>query len=209
MATAVYLEEGSKRVFACSLDWPGWCRSAKTGDEALDLLGSYAPRYAVIAKQAGLKFGPKEGSAFDIVERVEGSASTDFGVPGSVPAADLAPLMRGERVKLAKVVEASWKVFDKVASKAPASLRKGPRGGGRDRDKIIHHVADAEAGYGRKFGVQEKGELLRPALLKAIASVTSPEPPFEKGWPVRYAARRISWHAIDHLWEIEDRSNAG
>jgi hypothetical protein len=206
MAMAVYLEEGSKRVFACSLDWPGWCRSAKTADDALETLAAYAPRYAVIAKQAGLKFGPKEGNSLDVVERIKGSGSTDFGVPGSVPTVDLEPLKRGERVKLAKLVEASWKVLDKVASKAPASLRKGPRGGGRNRDKIIAHVADAEGAYARKFGVEEKGDLLRPALLKAIASATSPEPPVEKGWPVRYAARRISWHAIDHLWEIEDRS---
>jgi hypothetical protein len=25
-------------------------------------------------------------------------------------------------------------------------------------------------------------------------------------WPVRYAARRTAWHALDHAWEIEDRS---
>jgi hypothetical protein len=28
----------------------------------------------------------------------------------------------------------------------------------------------------------------------------------EKGWPPRYAARRIAWHALDHAWEIEDKS---
>lgn len=27
-----------------------------------------------------------------------------------------------------------------------------------------------------------------------------------KGWPARYAARRIAWHVLDHAWEIEDRS---
>jgi hypothetical protein len=27
----------------------------------------------------------------------------------------------------------------------------------------------------------------------------------EKGWPARYAARRIAWHALDHAWEMEDR----
>jgi hypothetical protein len=30
-----------------------------------------------------------------------------------------------------------------------------------------------------------------------------------KGWPPRYAARRIAWHALDHAWEIEDRSEPG
>ncbi|HKA98202.1 MAG TPA: hypothetical protein VKD66_18215 [Streptosporangiaceae bacterium] len=28
----------------------------------------------------------------------------------------------------------------------------------------------------------------------------------EQGWPARYAARRIAWHALDHAWEMEDRS---
>ena len=27
-----------------------------------------------------------------------------------------------------------------------------------------------------------------------------------KGWPQRYAVRRIAWHALDHVWEMEDRS---
>jgi hypothetical protein len=29
------------------------------------------------------------------------------------------------------------------------------------------------------------------------------------GWPPRYAAHRIAWHALDHAWEIEDRSVSG
>jgi hypothetical protein len=28
----------------------------------------------------------------------------------------------------------------------------------------------------------------------------------DRRWPARYAARRIAWHALDHAWEIEDRS---
>jgi hypothetical protein len=27
-----------------------------------------------------------------------------------------------------------------------------------------------------------------------------------RGWPLRYAARRFCWHVLDHLWEIEDKS---
>jgi len=26
------------------------------------------------------------------------------------------------------------------------------------------------------------------------------------GWPPRTAVRRMAWHALDHLWEIEDKS---
>jgi hypothetical protein len=30
--------------------------------------------------------------------------------------------------------------------------------------------------------------------------------PISKRWTARFAARRIAWHALDHAWEIEDRS---
>jgi hypothetical protein len=56
VTTPVYLEVGSKRVFACSLDWPGWCRSGKTEEAALDALSAYAPRYAPVAAEAGRRF---------------------------------------------------------------------------------------------------------------------------------------------------------
>jgi hypothetical protein len=39
-----------------------------------------------------------------------------------------------------------------------------------------------------------------------LASPNGGTPPVPKGWPPRYAARRIAWHALDHAWEIEDRS---
>ncbi len=42
----VYLELGSKRVFAAAVDWPGWCRSGKDERQALDALLAAAPRYA-------------------------------------------------------------------------------------------------------------------------------------------------------------------
>jgi hypothetical protein len=40
------------------------------------------------------------------------------------------------------------------------------------------------------------------AALRDPGSVVTPQ----KGWPLRYAARRIGWHVLDHLWEIEDKS---
>jgi Transposase, Mutator family len=59
-----------------------------------------------------------------------------------------------------RLVTAAWATFDEVAAGSPAELRKGPRGGGRDRDKLIDHVIGAEAAYARKLGV----ELRRPAI---------------------------------------------
>jgi hypothetical protein len=208
----VYLESGSKGVFACAVDWPGWCRSGKDEDSALQALATAAPRYAVVAAVAKVVFPARAAARLDVVERVPGSASTDFGVPGTVISLDSRPLTKAQALRLVSLVEASWRIFDGVAASAPAELRKGPRGGGRDRDAIVDHVLGAEVAYGRKIGIR----LSQPALHDALAiaahrsaildALRSSKRAVGKGWPTRYAARRIAWHALDHAWEIEDRS---
>jgi hypothetical protein len=52
----VYVEAGGQKVFACSIDFPGWCRSGKTEELALEALAAYAPRYAEVAKRAKAAF---------------------------------------------------------------------------------------------------------------------------------------------------------
>ena len=81
---------------------------------------------------------------------------TDFGAPGEIAAGDYDPLPGGEADRIAALVEASWAVFGDVARAAPAQLRKGPRGGGRDTDQIIEHVIGAEASFGRKIGLRHR-----------------------------------------------------
>ena len=75
------------------------------------------------------------------------------------------------------------------------------------------HVIGAETVYARKIGVRHREpaagddaalEALRRDVLAAVRT-GSAGGPVEKGWPLRYAARRIAWHALDHAWEIEDR----
>ena len=142
--TDVYLEVGTKRVFACALEWPGWCRAAKTEDDALDALAAYGVRYAAVAREAGVDFPDMRRPAFHVVERVPGSAGyTDFGVPGAVAARDREPLTDEEAARQASLVRAAWIVFDRIAATAPAELRKGPRGGGRNRDAVVDHVLGA------------------------------------------------------------------
>ena len=75
------MESGQKRVFACAVDWPGWCRAGRDESQALAALAASASRYALVAKQAGLKFSSSGDSDFEVIQRVQGSASTDFGVP--------------------------------------------------------------------------------------------------------------------------------
>ena len=151
-----------------------------------------------------------------MVERIAGSASTDFGVPGEIAKRDTTPLAAAEGRRLASLVEAAWVVYDQVVSAAPAELRKGPRGGGRDRDKIADHVLDAEGAYVRKLGLRLKPPprndrpavaAFREAITDALQRPSKGHALVEKGWPQRYAARRIAWHALDHAWEIQDRSD--
>ncbi len=75
-----YLELGSNRVFAAALDWPGWARSGKTDQEALDRLADYAEHYRPVAERAEVRF--PVAYDFDVLERLPGSGSTDFGAPG-------------------------------------------------------------------------------------------------------------------------------
>jgi hypothetical protein len=215
MATSVYLEAGSKRVFACALEWPGWCRSAKTEEAALAALAAYTPRYAVVAREAGLAFSITAGFRLDVVERIKGTFGTDFGVPEREAASDREPLSRKEAEKLAGVLAASWTVFDRVVAAAPPQLRKGPRGGGRDRDAIRDHVIGAESMYARKLGIRSPQPAprdglaltaVREAMLEAVRSATGTPHVPDKDWPVRYGVRRAAWHELDHAWEIEDRS---
>ena len=203
MATPVYLEVGTKKIFACSLDWPGWARAAETEEEALDALASYAERYRPVAEAAGVRFPKAAGDSFDVVERVKGDTTTDFGAPHVPAGADATKLTKAQAQRLAGLVEASWTVFDRVVSASPAELRKGPRGGGRDRDKMVAHVMDAERAYFRKVGVKDG----RDAFLDALRAARDPQPELStRSWPWRYAARRVAWHVLDHAWEMEDRS---
>jgi hypothetical protein len=214
----VGVESGAKRVFAWAIEWPGWARSGKTEEQALDALASYAPRYAAVAKQAGVRFPARAGGSgtdFEVVERVKGSGATDFGIPHEVVEADAGPLRKPEAERQAKLVAASWEALDRVVAGAPAELRKGPRGGGRDRDKIVDHVLGAESSYARQLGIKHpqpdagdaKGIAAhREELLEALRTPSDGSPVVPKGWPSRYGARRIAWHVLDHAWEIEDRS---
>ncbi|MEO6797102.1 MAG: hypothetical protein ABI401_13115 [Candidatus Dormibacter sp.] len=204
--TDVYIEAGSKRVFASAVDWPGWSRSGKTEEAALEALAASAARYAVIAKQAGIPFNAKTAATFKLVERLPGTVSTDFGVPEAIRKGDHAPVTGKDAKRNADLLAAAWAVFDGAVARAPASLRKGPRGGGRDRDQIAEHVVGAEDMYARKIGLRIKDpQERRTAILDANRTGSAAIP--EKGWPIRYAVRRIAWHVIDHAWEIEDRRN--
>jgi len=213
----VSIEATPKKSFATAVDWPGWSRSAKAEALAIETLASYAERYAPVARLAGEALDDPDRLELDVVERTEGGASTEFGVPGNVTKHDRRPVSAKEADRLARLVDAAWQTFDKVAKGAPSDLRKGPRGGGRNTSKIVDHVLGSDHAYAREMGLRlpppdpadrATVEALRAAMMEVLRQKSDGSPLAGRKWTTRYAAHRIAWHALDHAWEIEDRSEA-
>ena len=215
-ATRVAIEVGrSAKLFATALDWPGWSRGVprKAGPEAgLEALDDYRVRYAAVAAAGDVPFRPPR--TFDVVETRDGDASTDFGVASIGFAADGEPWTAAEARRQVGLLRGSWRELDRVAAESTASLRRGPRGGGRDRDDIVRHVVEAERGYARRLGVRHPPfdpfdlgarEALRGEVAEVLLAARDMTPATDRGWTPRYAVRRFTWHVVDHVWEIEDK----
>lgn len=219
---AVYVELGKKRVFAGALDWPGWCRTGRDEGAALEALFAYGPRYACILRPARLGFhAPTDRSAFVVVERLQGNATTDFGAPDIAPAHDAFAMDDAELRRLQAILRACWRAFDATVKKTTGkTLRSGPRGGGRTLDGVVQHVLEAEQGYLSRLGGRvppsddsdrEPWDRTRRAIQETLAAAARGEiaargPRGGKRWMPRYFVRRVAWHVLDHLWELEDRA---
>ncbi|HKH54730.1 MAG TPA: hypothetical protein VKA58_04675 [Propionibacteriaceae bacterium] len=221
-ATTVLLEVTPRISFASALDWPGWCRAGRDEGAALEALANYAERYSPVAERAEVSF--PSAVAFDVVERVPGGPSTAFAAlecrrpfPQITAEAEHGEVTAAAARRLVGLVTASWATFDEIAAASPSELRKGPRGGGRDRDKLIDHVIGAETAYARKLGVKLKQpaiddiaaiEGLRKAIAAVVGAPAAGTPAVSNGWATRYAARRIAWHVLEHAWEMQDRAES-
>jgi hypothetical protein len=211
---AVAVEETPKRTFASAIDWPGWSRSGRTVAGALEAILAYADRYRRVATLAEVSF-PSGDLEVEVFETASGGAGTEFGVPSRVTEADHRSTTAADGERLARLVEAAWACLAEVAKRSPEVLRKGPRGGGRDRTKMLGHVLEADAAYAREIGLRLQAPALddrravaelRAAMLDALRAPTDGSPLAGRKWTARYAAHRIAWHALDHAWEMEDRS---
>jgi hypothetical protein len=200
----VVLEVGRRRTFASALEWPGWSRSGRDEQGAIAALLDYADRYAAVAGRADVPFRPDV--EVSVVEKLPGDAGTDFGAPMKVASAELHRLTAREAQRRSALVVAAWSLIDDVAASAPAELRKGPRGGGRDRDAVVAHVVAAETAYARKLGITGRPPDVRAAIVDVLSRASDGSALKDNGWPARYGARRVAWHVLDHAWEIEDRS---
>jgi hypothetical protein len=211
-----YVEVGAKRAFAGALDWPGWCRSGRREDAALEALVAYGPRYADVVGAIRPRFrAPSAVSELEVVERLAGDATTDFGAPSIAPARDADPVPQADAERLSAILRACWSALDRaVDENGGRGLTKGPRGGGRSADKIVEHVLGAESGYLGRLGrrldpagsIPDVGQAAVGEVEAAIRDGVPPSPRGGKRWTVRYFVRRSAWHVLDHAWEIEDRT---
>jgi hypothetical protein len=215
-----YLEVGAKRVFAGAIEWPGWCRSGRDEDAAVEALFAYGPRYQRVLRSKVAFTPPAKPSTLKVVERLEGDATTDFGAPSIAPPADARAVDRRWLGRHAKILEACWAAFDDAVGEVTGELAKGPRGGGRQLDKIIGHVIGAEASYVRMIGGrapafeeadagaarEDERAIVLDQLERAVVDGVPRGPRGGKRWSAPYFVRRAAWHVLDHAWEIEDRS---
>ena len=212
----VILEIGRKRkVVAAAYEWPGLDRWGTSEDDALAKLASYLPRYAGVAKRAGLAKEFGGGENFDVTERVPGSSSTDFWGIAHVPSETEREVLAGKELeRRLELLRAAWAHFDEVAATVSAELRPQPRGGGRTRDQIIRHTYGSEPEQlSRKVEVRTPLDVVltpnglathREAYLDAIRAYNAEGKP-ARTWPIQFLIRRTAHHIMDHAWELEDR----
>ncbi len=212
----VTLEIGpkGKKVAAVAPDWPGLERGARTGEAAIARLQAYLPRYAQVAKLAGMHAEFAALSTVDVVERYAGTGSTDFwGISFAFSSIDRQALSSAELDRQLTLMQACWAWFDDVRARVSAQMQKGPRGGGRDRDHIVGHTLRVEQEWAEKLGVPTvEGAMLsdeglqahRDAYCTAIR-VFHTEGKLARTWPLRYLIRHTAYHTLDHAWEMEDK----
>lgn len=212
----VMLEHGKKkRVVASAFDWPGWDRSTKLGDDVLAVLDTYRPRFAKVAELAGYGDEFARLGHLEVVESVDGIGMTDYyGVSGRAATAEHEAMTDAECDRKIALLQASWRTFDDTAARVSTELRKGPRGGGRERDKIILHANGAEIHeFAPKVGVKVPPETrddpealsaYRDDFADAIRDHNVRGQP-ARSWALQFLIRRCAWHMLDHAWELEDR----
>lgn len=221
----VFIETGKKWVFAGALDWPGWCRKGRDESGALGVLLESGIRYQDVLANSGIDFQPPQDiQHLEVIERVQGNSTTDFGAPDATLLTDSEPVSEQELDRWLGILGACWRAFDTAAQKSSGrELQKGPRGGGRDLDRIIQHVLEGDQGYLRRLAwkpsidpeTDQTAQLegIRQQITLALENACFGNLP-ESGprggriWTSRFFIRRVAWHVLDHTWEIEDRTIA-
>ena len=207
----------NKRSVAFALDWPGWNRGAKTAEQAVETLEVYRARYRPIADLAGLARDFDAAGPLEVVEERVGPGSVDFwGISFSASSTEQGPMGEAELERAITLLQAAWAYFDGVAARVSPEMRKGPRGGGRDRDRIIRHTVRTESeDFAKQVGltISEEAALTpdglrqhRETYVAAIRAYNAGE--IEKrmrSWTLPVLIRHSAFHTLDHAWEMEDK----
>jgi hypothetical protein len=206
-----------KRAVAFALDWPGWSRGAKSPQLALEVLESYRERYRPIAELAGMIGEFDDSGGLAIVEERVGTGSTDFwGISFSPSAAEHGPMDDAALERAITLLQACWAFFDAVAARVSPEMRKGPRGGGRDRAKIIRHTIRTESeDFAKQVGLRipEEAALTPDGLRQHRESYVAAMRAYNAGeverpmrtWTLPFLIRHSAFHTLDHAWEMEDK----
>jgi len=216
----VTLEIGpkGKKVAAVAPDCPGLERGAKTEQAAIDRLLSYLPRYAPVAKLAGMQAAFATITAADVAEHYTGVGGTDFwGISFAFSSIDQQAMSGEALARELTLMRACWAFFDDVRARVSAEMQRGPRGGGRDRDHIVRHTLATEQDWAKKLGVLTPQDAIltdeglnahRDAYCTAIRALHS-QGKMARTWPLRYLIRHTAFHTLDHAWEMEDKDLTG
>jgi hypothetical protein len=219
MPIRTVIERGpkGKRSVAFSLDWQGWSRGAKSAELAVETLESYRERYRPVAGLAGMAGEFDAAGPLEIVEDKVGTGSTDFwGISFSPSATEQGPMGEAQFERGITILRACWEFFDGVAARVSAEMRKGPRGGGRDRDRIIRHTIRTESeDFAKQVGLRRlEGAALPPDGLRrhreeyvaAMRAYNAGEVERRmRSWTLPFLIRHSAYHTLDHAWEMEDK----
>ncbi|HEY3923233.1 MAG TPA: hypothetical protein VGL75_01590 [Acidothermaceae bacterium] len=222
MVVRTVIERGpkGKRAVAFSLDWPGWSRGAKTDDLALQTLESYRARYRPIARLAKMVREFDAAGPLEVVEDKVGPGSTDFwGISFAPSSTEQGPMSKAELDRRITLLRACWAFFDDVAARVSPEMRKGPRGGGRDRDRIIRHTVRTESeDFAKQVGLRIPDEAAlspeglrahRETYVAAMREYNAGEGKRMRSWTLPFLIRHSAFHTLDHAWEMEDKDLTG
>ncbi|MGI8517800.1 MAG: hypothetical protein ACR2ME_05595 [Acidimicrobiia bacterium] len=210
----IVIERGKKKSAAYAPAWPGWSRGASSAESALERLATYSDRYGEVAALAGLSDEFPSAPTFDIIEDVSGVGMTSFwGISFVASSSEQGQMSEAECDRKLSILRACWTYFDQVAAMVSPELKKGPRGGGRDRDQILNHIFANERDWARMVGldVPEDAHLTakglaahRDAYVQAIREFnTAGKGP--RTWRLQFLLRHTAYHVMDHAWEMEDK----
>jgi hypothetical protein len=219
MPLRTVIERGpkGKRSVAFSIDWPGWSRGARSPELAVETLEEYRERYRPVAALAGMEREFEAAGPVLVVEDKVGTGSTDFwGISFSPSASEPEPMSEAELERRISLLQACWEFFDGVAARVSPEMRKGPRGGGRDRDRIIRHTIRNESEeFAKQVGLRipEEAALTPDGLRRHRETYVAAMRAYNAGevkrrmrrWNLPFLIRHSAFHTLDHAWEMEDK----